>query len=315
MPVISVHVFYVGTSAYDLRKVSSAVQQPSDLVNVYVRFIDEPRSVLVFDAATFIPAWTASLNATTGGSSVITGGDLSGPSSNATVIGIRGVPVVATTPTAGQTLIYNALTNSYQPALSVRYFVSGAAAQAAAPFINGTLVIIYPGSPTSTAGTWQVAANQGAAFPADYTKLSDLTDTASEVGIVDVGSYYPGSTNVEQALQQLGSGVVSGPSGVIASNVVPTNTIIDTYAVGYVGADYDILLTNGVLAVKTKLAVAHNGTLVTVGEYGTAPGPGVGVLPITFSADILAGNVRIIATSAALASGWSYRLRRVLLAP
>lgn len=76
------------------------------------------------------------------------GGDLSGTASAATVIGIQGVPVVATAPTSGQTLVYNGVTNQYEPRHDPQYFISGAAAQAAAgvtPFVNGTTIVIYPG--------------------------------------------------------------------------------------------------------------------------------------------------------------------------
>jgi hypothetical protein len=119
MPVVSVHIYYVGTSAYDLRKVSSAVEQPDDLVNVYVRFIDEPRTVLVFDAVTFLPAWEASLNATGGG-----GGTFVNP--NPTTVSVGGIPAGTTFPIP-QTMqqMWNALLYPYAAPSFSAFSISG----------------------------------------------------------------------------------------------------------------------------------------------------------------------------------------------
>lgn len=239
------------------------------------------------------------------------GGDLGGTYPNPSVVGIQGQPVSAAAPNTGSTLVFDGA--QYTPANQYRYFSDSGNAVAASPFIDGTFVVLYPGIPTAEAGTYQVVSNGGITFPGDYAKLSDATDTASEVGIVDAGGFYNGS-NVEDALQEIGAGTVSGPSGLIASGAIPTDTIIDTFnALVYGGGDYDLLIVNGNLRYKTMLAVAHDGATVDVSEYGANPGPGISIMPITFSADILAGNVRIIATAAALAAGWEYRLRRVLL--
>jgi hypothetical protein len=63
MAVTSPFIYYIGTSAYDLRKVSSAVVANDDPLYLQVRFIDEPRASIRFLAATFEPAWQAALDA------------------------------------------------------------------------------------------------------------------------------------------------------------------------------------------------------------------------------------------------------------
>lgn len=63
MPVASPYILYIGTTAYDLRKVSSAVLHPSDPDITLVRFIDEPRTVFQVETTIFDVAWQAALNA------------------------------------------------------------------------------------------------------------------------------------------------------------------------------------------------------------------------------------------------------------
>jgi hypothetical protein len=235
------------------------------------------------------------------------GGDLFGTASSATVVGVQGVPVSASAPSAGDNWIYDASASEWVPGPAFSYYVSGAAAQAAAPHINGTYVVISPGSPTSDAGTYQITTNGGAAFPADYTKLSDHTDTAGEVGVVDAGNYY-GGTDVEAVLQEIGAGLVSGPTGTL---LVATNVIDSILATACEGGDWQILLENGTLRYKTTLSVAHDGATASATESASVPGPGVGVLPVTFDADISGGQLRILATASAV--GWSYRVRRLAL--
>lgn len=306
MPVVNVHILYVGTSAYDLRKVSSAVPHQADPLLVMVRFIDEAATAISFVKATFEPAWQASLNAAGGGGppSGPAGGDLGGTYPGPNVVGIQGTPVSVTAPTSGTQLIFDG--SEYVPALPTQYFVSGAAAQAASPFINGTTVVIDPGSPTSEAGTYQVTSNSGASFPADYTKVSDRTDTASEVAIVDVGNFF-NATNVEDALQELASGQVAGTTG--GPLPVGTTAIYTLPVANLEGGDFTVLLQNGLLRYKTMISIAHNDGTVNVTEYGGVPGPGVGVVPVSFDAAIVLTNLEIRAVVTADNLLWSYTIR------
>ena len=89
MPVTSPYILYVNTSAYDLRKVSSITVNNDDPTLVNVRFIDEARTVVAFDAVTFIAAWQAALNASAGSGKVlaITVADINNPTEIGAVIG------------------------------------------------------------------------------------------------------------------------------------------------------------------------------------------------------------------------------------
>lgn len=309
MPVVSVYILYVGSSAYDLRKVSSAVPHQTNPLLVMVRFIDEPRTAIPFVKATFEPAWEAALNAGGGGGggapSGPAGGDLGGNYPNPSVVGLQGTGISVSAPNSGDQLIYNGTSGQYEPASPTRYFADGTAAQAASPFIEGTFVVIYPGSPTSEAGTYQVTANGGASFPADYTLVSDATDQASEVAITDAGNFYPGPKNVEVALQAVGEGNIAGVLG--GPLPIGTTAIATLLATVVDGGDWSVILENGTLRYKTILSVTHDDGVVQLTESNSVPGPGVGVLPISFDADILVGNLRILAV--ATATGWSYRIR------
>jgi hypothetical protein len=105
-----------------------------------------------------------------------------------------------------------------------------------------------------------------------------------------------------------GGGGDPGTTGIL---LVATNIIDSLLATACEGGDWQILLENGTLRYKTTLSVAHNGTTANAAESASVPGPGVGVLPVTFDADISGGQLRILATASAV--GWSYRARRLTL--
>lgn len=230
-------------------------------------------------------------------------GDLDGNYPNPTVVGFDGVPLSAPATVSGEQYIYNATSGQWEPVQPVRYFASGAAAQAAAPFINNTTVVISPGSPTSEAGTYQVTSNGGIAFPADYTKVSDVSDTASEVSVVDAGNYF-GSSNLEGVTQEIGAGAILPLTGALPIGA----TVMDTRPIASYGSvEWVVEVVNGNLRYHAHLAVAHDDSTATLQEFGGVVSPGIGVLPITFDADVSGGNVRVIATVSA--GGWSYRIR------
>lgn len=309
MAVANVHILYVGSSAYDLRKVSSIVAHQTDPLLVMARFYDDPRTAIPFVKATFEAAWQASLDA--GGGIVPTGpagGDLGDTYPNPRVVAIQGVAVQAAAPVTGAQLIFNSATGQYEPSFPIRYFASGALAQAAAPFINGTSVVIYPGSPTSEAGTYRVTANNGATFPTDYTKISDATDTASEVSITDAGGFYPAPKNVEVALQAAAQGNITMAAGILP---VGLTVMASVAAASAIASEWLVVLTNGTLRYKTTLSVVHDGALANTVESAIVVGPGVDTVPVTLDASILTGNLRITATASG--AGWTYRIRSTAL--
>lgn len=75
------------------------------------------------------------------------------------------------------------------------------------------------------------------------------------------------------------------------------------------GGDWLIVLENGTQRYKTCVAVAHDDTTVDITEYGAVAGPGVGVLPVSFDADISGGDLRILAV--VTGTGWSYYVRNL----
>jgi hypothetical protein len=66
MPVTSAFVYYVGNTAYDLRKVSQ-VWDTNGGTQVAVRFIDDEKTFVTFGKIAFEAAWQAALNAGGGG--------------------------------------------------------------------------------------------------------------------------------------------------------------------------------------------------------------------------------------------------------
>lgn len=248
-----------------------------------------------------------------GGSGAVVGaagGDLGGVYPNPSVVGIQGVPVSAAAPVSGATLIFNATSGQWESSHPILYFADSAAAVAAAPFIDGTFVVLYPGTPIAEAGTYQVIANGGVAFPGDYTKINDNTDTAAEVNIVDVGNFFT-STEVEGALQELGPLLAASAE---LSGALPdaATTAMDSVPVAtYGAAHWEIELVNGTSRYKSTVNAATDGATANGIESDIALGPGLLITPFIIDVDVVAGNMRL--TAALTAPGWSFRVRRLLL--
>ncbi len=306
VPVTSPFILYVGTTAYDLRKVSSVIPG-NDSAHVVARFIDDPRVTVTFDAATFFPVWQTALIASTGASPTgPAGGDLSGTYPNPTVVKIQGRPVSASSPTSGSTFIWDGST--WQISYPVQYFASSAAAVAAAPFINGTTIVISPGSPTSEAGTYQVTSNGGVSFPSDYTLISSAVITASQVGITDSAGWYAGATNVEQALAQVGAGQEGQQTGTLS---VGANTIDSIAFASYSAAEWQVELIKGSTRYYDLVSAVTDGTTANFTEDNIVLIPGSGTFDFTISVSISGSNMILVVTP--LTTGWAYRVRRRLL--
>jgi hypothetical protein len=236
------------------------------------------------------------------------GGDLGGDYPNPSVVKVGGTPInTLVAPVAGATWVYDSVSGKMILRVPFRYFASGALAAAAAPLLNGTFVVLNPGSPTSEAGTYQVATNQGAAFPGDYTKISDSTDTASEVGIVDTGNNYAES-DVEGALAAIGGGsILPQIKAVAMGDNVLDRVVSATYGTGV----WIVTMVKGNLRLVTTLSVAHNGTAAVIVQSGTVVGPGITTPPFTFDAALVDTDLCLMVN--ATDTGWSGRVRRIAL--
>jgi len=306
--VTSPYILYVGNTAYDLRKISSVIPG-NDTQHVIARFIDDPRVTVTFDTATFFPVWQTSLIASQGASPTgPAGGDLSGTYPNPTVAKIQGFPVSAAAPTSGSTFVWNG--SFWQISYPVQYFASHALAVAAAPFINGTTIVISPGSPTSEAGTYQVTSNGGVTWPTDYTLVSSAVITASQVGITDSANWYAGATNVEQALAQIGAGQEGQLSGTLS---VGANTLDSIPFATYGAAEWQLEVVKGGNTRYYSLvnAVNDGSAVANFTETGVAIVPGNGTFDFTVSVSISGPNMILVVTP--VTTGWAYRVRRRVL--
>jgi hypothetical protein len=151
------------------------------------------------------------------------------------------------------------------------YATLAAAIAATASLVNGQYVMIAGGDnqatgiPNADRGVWQVTANQGAAY-ADYTKVLDSADKASEIYIADAGGFFA-ATDAEAALQEIGTKQVFfklGGSTLTGSVTGGTSTALDA---------------------AIAALVIDNGTATDAAGAGNATTPGV-ILQSTFAYQI-----------------------------
>lgn len=206
MAVTSVFILYVGLSAYDLRKVSSAVPHQTDPLLVMVRFIDEPRTAIPFEKATFEPAWEAALNAAGGG-----GGSSTFTNPAATPVTVGGIPAGSTFPVA-QTMqqMWDALLYPYQSPAFTSFAISG---QATSKEVGATI-------PASVTFTW--STSNSANVQANSIALVDVTG-----GNIPLGS---GLANDGSQAVVMGGPITLGAAGVYQFSIAGVNSELAAFA-------------------------------------------------------------------------------------
>ncbi len=179
------------------------------------------------------------------------GGDLSGSLPNPTVVGIQTVPVLAGPYAAGAALVYDSGLGKWVGYVLQVYTSLAAAAAAQANQVVGQNIIIFNTVPTPDDGTWQLTVKT--ASPADYTKVSDAVNVASEVAL-DVPIPPLTATNVQQALEQI---VLPSNTGTAAG---AATTVIGSVPLATVGrVDWYVLLQRGTDRYIETLHYTHNG--------------------------------------------------------
>jgi hypothetical protein len=174
--------------------------------------------------------------------------------------------------------------------------------------VNGTTVIINPGTIPAEAGTYQVTTNQGAAFPADYTLVSVSTAVDTGIGLTDPGGYFPGLTNVSQALQGLAGGEPT--VGTITGSLLLAAVTMDEFAYAANGGmNWEVLVYKGATSYSSVITASTDGAgNANHVEYGVSVTPPAGTFDFTLSVDNTGGMFRL--RGIALSLGWSFVVRR-----
>lgn len=234
------------------------------------------------------------------------GGDLSGALPNPEVVGIHTIPIQNTPWPAGGQITYDPTTNSLILYVVQVYASLVAAAAAQANQIIGQQIIIFntPSGPDD--GTWVLNVKTG--NPADYTKISDATDLASEVAL-DAAIPPLSATNVFQALQQIVALIVDPTT----TGTVPATTIqtIATEPITSVAeVEWTVVLQVGTARYTEKLHYTHDGT----DPFGTSDGIAGTTFPfgVTLSVTLSGGNLNLVCNNT-LGSGCDFRVKTITL--
>ena len=208
------------------------------------------------------------------------GGDLSGFYPDPTVVGIQGVSIPSAPVTGGGKLTYDVTSNTllFINMLTFTSLAAAAAAQGATGQIVGQTITIFNDPAGPDDGTYIITAITGAV--GDYTKISDATNTAAEISIVDAGGFYT-STDVEDALQEVGG----GQAGNLQTAAIAAATVVDSIPF----ASFQSVLWS-ITVTRTDVANQRLSQLVMVTHDS------VSAFPVFFGTSIVpaaAGNVAI----------------------
>jgi hypothetical protein len=228
-------------------------------------------------------------------------GDATGPVGSNTVVAVRNksIPIPVT---GGGQLTYDVTTDAcIWYSVQVYTSLANAAADQANQVI-GQKVIIFNTPATGEDGTYNLDSKTG--NPADYTKISDATNTASEVAIVDAGNWYS-STDVEGALQEVGAqlGAIAFSGLTAGVNVLNTVAIASVRAVIW---DVSVQDAGGTNVELQTVYAQHDGSAADYTVYG--PGP-TGTVDVTLSVDVSGADMRLLATITGAAT-WQGKVRR-----
>lgn len=234
------------------------------------------------------------------------GGDLSGTLPNPTVVGIQNTPVAAGPFPGGGQLTYDATTSSFKWYVIQVYTSLALAAAAQANQIVGQSIIVYTNPTTPANGTYTLTVKTGNIT--DYTKISDVTDVASEVAL-DAPISPLLASNVFQALQEIVAATINPQfSGTVLPSSVTTIATVPIASVADV--DWQVVLQIGSVRYIEKLHYTHDG----VNPFGTSDGIAGTALPFpaTLSVTLSGGNLNLVCTNTSL-SGCDFRVKAVTL--
>jgi large repetitive protein len=273
MPVSSPFIYYVNSTAYDLRKVSSAVQL--DPSTSGVRFIDNPANALAFDSAPFLAAWKAALDASEGGG---------GGGGSVTSVGLS-LPSIFTITVSPITTV-GSLTAVLAPQAANLLFAGPTTGVAAAPTFRSLVVGDLPaGIPNANLANSSITvAGNATALGGSVTQdqITGLSTTglikrtaANTLAIATSGSDYLLPNGSGAALTGITSGQVSG---------------LTAWATKAYPADVAGLLRNngsGTLSWDTATYLTANQTITLSND---ATGSGTTSISVTLASVITAGG-------------------------